>query len=371
MGPAKKPEGGNKDKRAQKWVNMNATKKQEKLQRQQEDQQKQEAAISKGDIPWPDIYKQHLETLREHARTLENVQSHTEADSENASIIAAMVERSKEMVSNFKIIERDFSLKEQVLPDATGQNGSQNEASSTSGPGGEPRDGLKRKRDSSGKSSKTNGHTSEANDARESTKRDTMAGTTEDNPFFVVDSNPTPVTIPERLKLGTEPASTESRKAKKQKTEKASKEAPTAEFEDISPEVEARLKAKQAKYERQKDNREQKKAEQKRRADERKEKERVKNAEKKEARKRKRESAETAEVQSGGAAVAEADVDVEEPARKSKKEKDEGVLVETDKKDKKKRKETKQDQDTEELANEEGLKPKKKRKSKHAEAESA
>ena len=87
------------------------------------------------------------------------------------------------------------------------------------------------------------GSTSEPNAA--TSNNDTPAAE-DGNPYFVIDTNPTPVNIPDR---------TSGHKSKKVKTkhDSSTNDAPVVEEDDISAEVEARMKAKAEKREKKKD----------------------------------------------------------------------------------------------------------------------
>ena len=120
----------------------------------------------------------------------------------------------------------------------------------------------------------------------------TSAAAEDGNPYFVIDTDPTPVDIPKdktskkRSSADRSPREPPTKKSKKAKTETSQEgQEPKVEFEDISAEVDERLKAKEAK----------------RKA--------------REEKKRRRESGESAVAES-----TEATVGTEKPKKKAKKE---------------------------------------------------
>ncbi|KAI9695734.1 MAG: hypothetical protein M1836_006100 [Candelina mexicana] len=249
-------------------------------------------------IPWPEVFKHHISVVEGHTRMLEMVQKHTVPGTGNYNTITPMVERSKEMLRHSKAASRDFApptgQREKVplgsssvsmypgyspadieygkAAQEAGQVIAQVKASGGQwqpAPDGpqysvgkmhgkrkamfqKPKDEEKQDGDIS--------HQMGTNDKAAANGED--KGGEGETLSFVVDTNPPPVNIPDVGKKSNKRSSANSfppepiaKKSKKAKT----KDEPKVDTEDISAEVDARMKDKDAKKEEKNKKREEKK----------------------------------------------------------------------------------------------------------------
>ncbi|KAL8788040.1 MAG: hypothetical protein Q9195_007506 [Heterodermia aff. obscurata] len=249
-------------------------------------------------IPWPEIFKHHISLIEGHQKMCDMVRKHTVEGSGNHRQICAIIDRSKVMMQDAKNIARNFvdlpdtrnqvplgsssasmypgySPADHVYGEAAMQYGSAAAKAKAEGielaPHGDleynigQAKGIKRKKlaemqsakgsqDSSGSASGSgadapsapNGKKpdSEKSDAKDEVKGDAA------QPSFYIDTNPTPVKLPFSSKQPTsDPEPVEETKAKKAKKAHDG-ELPAQgkiETEDISAEVDARMKEKEEK----------------------------------------------------------------------------------------------------------------------------
>ncbi|KAI9793910.1 MAG: hypothetical protein M1816_007162 [Peltula sp. TS41687] len=187
-------------------------------------------------IPWEEIFKRHASILEGHQRMLELVQKHTVADTEEWKIVTEMLKRMDTMNEQVQDASRIFDHKQQK------KSGKRVDA----------------------KTAATAAEVNGTGMGSTSKKEDKAAAVEPDNPYFVIDTNPTPVNIPP---LGggmashkrtldepgrAEEATADAPASKKVKVKPAVEpevkpKPPTVEFEDISAEVDARMKEKEEK----------------------------------------------------------------------------------------------------------------------------
>ncbi|MCJ1247765.1 hypothetical protein MMC30_004980 [Trapelia coarctata] len=304
-------------------------------------------------IPWPEIFKHHISVIEGHLKMIDMVRKHTVPNSGNWRTIVSMVERTQEMLRMAKDVSRTF-----VPPANTREQVPIGSSSASMYPGYSPADheygkaaeefgaqwaaakaqglefqtppdgphyefsqarGVKRPtlaKIRAAKAALGEGSGSGTGSGSDAGLRGTTstgpqpsgqseAAKSEDekaddsNPYFVVDTKPTPVNIPglshqptKRASGVDSPPESASKSSKKVKTkhdgEISNPHEKRVEFEDITGEVDARMKEKEEKRKR-----------------------------KEEKRKRKRESEESVEAQ---AAVAKVD---KPKKKKSKKVNDE------------------------------------------------
>ncbi|KAI9763068.1 MAG: hypothetical protein M1835_007947 [Candelina submexicana] len=326
-------------------------------------------------IPWPEVFKHHISVVEGHTRMLEMIQKHTVPGTGNYNTITPMVERSKEMLRHSKAASRDFAppagQREKVplgsssvsmypgyspadieygkAAQEAGQVIAQVKASggqwqpAPDGPqysvgkvhGGKRKAMFQKPKDEERQDGDITQQTG-TND-KAATNGDDKGGEGE-TLSFVVDTNPPPVNISDvgkksnkRSSANPSPPEPVAKKSKKAKT----KEEPKVDTEDISAEVDARMKDKDAKKE-------------------------EKSKQKREEKKRKR------SMDASDVAAASVDGAAEEPKSKKAKKLD----GETEGKGKKKRRESEADADSDGKDShgaEDGGKKKKRKKNKTAE----
>ncbi|KAI9671504.1 MAG: hypothetical protein M1817_003555 [Caeruleum heppii] len=269
-------------------------------------------------IPWPEIFKHHLSVLEGHLRMLEMVQKHTVPSTSNHKTISGLVDRGQEMIHQFKQVNKFFapvvdtfatvplgSSSASMYPGYSPADHEYGRASHEAGTfiaaarkrGADPtqdpnapqlvvggRNKYKRMMLSQEKGSAGDGgqagrdghsvqHTAPSKDDSTAAPKDhdeaAINAPEADNPYFVIDTNPTPVNLDTEVKSNkrssddrSPPDGKTEKPAKKAKTSKAGKkqeteakaddkqEQPDVQFEDISAEVEARLKEKEEKRKR-------------------------------------------------------------------------------------------------------------------------
>ncbi|KAI9838202.1 MAG: hypothetical protein M1838_004654 [Thelocarpon superellum] len=244
-------------------------------------------------IPWPEIFKHHMSVVEGHERMLEMVQKHTVPNSNNWITITTMVERSKEMISQHKSVMRSFvprtdtfstvplgSSSASMYPGYSPADHEYGEASMEAGAAiseakkrgidvlkdpslptyqigqahGAKRQMMFQHRDKPA-NGPSNGTSQPEGESRNAKAPQEAAPADGDNPYFVIDTHPTPVDAtsasqPTKKRGSADQSTPEARggkKVKKAKTEAAAAIQPQVEFEDISAEVDARLKAKEEK----------------------------------------------------------------------------------------------------------------------------
>ncbi|KAI9816911.1 MAG: hypothetical protein M1827_001556 [Pycnora praestabilis] len=258
-----------------------------------------------GHVPWPEVFKHHISVVEGHLRMLEMIQKHTIPYSGNWNTIAPMVDRTKDMLHMAKTATRSFvppkndrqqvplgSSFQSIYPGYSPADLKYGEATMEAGqaiaqarakgmdmqrdPNG-PRyevaqaHGKKRKLMSQQKKDDDekvgmngDGAVVQQATAEESTEGGIRAEGNGDNSGFFIDTKPTSVNIPTALNPPTKRTSMSRspapsfpepvrKKQKKSKTEpttarnNGSAATPQVEFEDISAEVDARLKEREAK----------------------------------------------------------------------------------------------------------------------------
>ncbi|KAI9845497.1 MAG: hypothetical protein M1837_004836 [Sclerophora amabilis] len=278
----------------------------EKAQRNSPAGEEGNASASAQRIEWSQLYARHLSMLECHSRMLETIQKQINADSDNWRTITSMVDRSHEIIEEFKNTTTTFKSGEEAFlppssslpsetvhpvshsadhtPDVPRQDagrdveelrrGTQTKSYPKSlDPKVEgytigQRHGLKRKFTVQIKDQDTNGQAGSVRKGAHGSgqqkvetsdgKRDnTPVDEVSDNPYFVIDTKPSPVNLANRSKPKIKVSadiprseSSEKRKSKKRKTDKSSKQTPVTEFEDISAEVDTRLREKEEKRKR-------------------------------------------------------------------------------------------------------------------------
>lgn len=263
-------------------------------------------------IPWPEIFKHHISVVEGHLKMIDMVRKHTVEGSGNWRMICELVDRTNEMLRVSKQQARTF-----VAPPGQREQVPLGSSSASMYPGYSPADheygkaaeefgrvaaearamgveikhpeveykigqakGNKRRtlaamrRESaakaqgsgSGSGSGSEGPTVQVLEEKEKllkkakdekAKAPTPEG---DNPFFIIDTKPTPVNLPGITtqpvkRSASPPGSTEAKKHKKAEKHhegelSKSEDAAKVEFEDISGEVDARMKEKEEKRKR-------------------------------------------------------------------------------------------------------------------------
>ncbi|KAL6712948.1 hypothetical protein ACLMJK_009503 [Lecanora helva] len=253
------------------------------------------------------IFKHHISLIEGHMKMVDMVRKHTVEGTGNHRTIMGCVNRCREMMRDAKDISKSFvppagqrdqvplgvssesmypgnTLKEHVYGKAAEEAGkaraeakaqgidiNHSDVEYVTGQGkGTRKKTLAQMREAKGTAESGSGSGSDAISGAPSTKPaatngDPTTETTEsadtgaDNPVFVIDTNPTPVNIPDSLNQSTKrsaPSSPEPTDTKEHKKSKKTNEAetPVAEatddrvkFEDISEEVNTRLKEKEEK----------------------------------------------------------------------------------------------------------------------------
>ncbi|KAL9120846.1 MAG: hypothetical protein Q9187_002595 [Circinaria calcarea] len=266
-------------------------------------------------IPWPEIFKHHISVVEGHLKMLDMIRKHTVPNTGNWRSICTMVDRAHDMLRMAKDATRSFvppsNEKEQVpigsssasmypgyspadhqygeaaqefgaawsaaksngLEFKPPPDGPQYEMAQAKGVKKSTLAGIRAAKAARGEGSGSgSGSGSEAPTARSTSNGVSTNGNKEDaksedatkengNPYFVVDTNPTPVNLPgishqpaKRTSDEQSPKETGHRKSKKAKTkhegEPVAIKEKRVEFEDISAEVDARLKEKEEKRKR-------------------------------------------------------------------------------------------------------------------------
>ncbi|KAI9846059.1 MAG: hypothetical protein M1830_007472, partial [Pleopsidium flavum] len=274
-------------------------------------------------IPWPEIFKHHISVVEGHLKMLEMIKKHTTPETGNWRSICTMVDRSYDMLRMAKDATRNFAppsnQREQVpigsssasmypgyspadheYGKAAFEYGLAVAAARAEGvdfrPGQDPNGpeyvigqakGEKRKTlaqikaEKAAASGSRSGSGSDTRNPGGPSRNQPMDGNAKDagrssepasgdNPYFVIDTNPTPVQLPgmpngHAKRASTKPAPsepTEETKSKRIKTKHTdSGEETKVEIEDISEEVDARLKEKEEKRKRKEEKKKKRKRE--------------------------------------------------------------------------------------------------------------
>ncbi|MCJ1354582.1 MAG: hypothetical protein MMC33_004571 [Icmadophila ericetorum] len=247
--------------------------------------------ISPTRIPWQEIFGNHISIVKGHLKMLKMIRMHTPTDSEYWAHVNSMIERTEEMLIMSDNVVRDFVPSSSVAPEIPSSSSpkrqledaepseptrtekkanmtfpptspkrklSDTELTSPSKVSKKTAKAARRKSSASNPDadSPTANNTATAAASSNSAKEKDKSS----NEFFFVDTNPTPFNTPavptKPSKRRTPPDTEEtliSKKSKKTKVEHYSTlpvdpiGAKQVEFEDITAEVDARLKAKEEK----------------------------------------------------------------------------------------------------------------------------